>query len=251
MNISSTSCRTVVVAALAGLLGSVSALPLPLPARSQDAAPQSQAEAITKKPRGAEIVIHGGYPELHVAGEPFFIHSAAFFYDRIPRDLWNPALDRYRNLGINTIDLYIPWNWHQPREGEFDFEGKTNARRDLRGLLRLIAAKNLKLIARPGPLILNEWRLGGYPEWLLTRPDYPAADKMDEIDLIRRPLSAAGRSEHARRRSRRRRLAWQSHAHGLRAEMARGCRARACAVQRGLRRHRQQPREIDAGRSDG
>ncbi|MGB9405375.1 MAG: beta-galactosidase [Candidatus Acidiferrales bacterium] len=184
MNISSTSCRTVVVAALAGLLGSVSALRLPLPARAQDAAPPSQAEAIPKKPRGAEIVIHGGYPELHVAGEPFFIHSAAFFYDRIPRDLWNPALDRYRNLGINTIDLYIPWNWHEPREGQFDFEGKTNARRDLRGLLRLIAAKNLKLIARPGPLILNEWRLGGYPEWLLTRPDYPAADKMDEIDLF-------------------------------------------------------------------
>ena len=25
---------------------------------------------------------------------------------------------------------------------------------------------------RPGPVIRNEWRNGGYPAWLLTRPEY-------------------------------------------------------------------------------
>jgi Glycosyl hydrolases family 35 len=138
--------------------------------------------------RGIEIVMHGGYPELRVNGEPFFIHSAAFFYYRVPRDLWEVSLERYRALGINTIDLYIPWNWHELADGEFDFDGHTNSRRDLRGLLKLLANKNLKLIARPGPLILNEWRFGGYPEWLLQRADFqaamPAEFRMDELDLL-------------------------------------------------------------------
>jgi hypothetical protein len=130
--------------------------------------------------RGVAIVQHGGYPELQVDGKPFFIHSGAFFYDRVPRDLWERVLDRYRELGINTVDIYIPWNWHEPREGEFDFDGHTNPRRDLRALLRLIAEKHFRLIARPGPQILNEWRHGGYPGWLLERPEY----HMDLVDRL-------------------------------------------------------------------
>jgi hypothetical protein len=130
--------------------------------------------------RGAEIVEHGGYPELRIDGTPFFIHSAAFFYDRIPADQWERLLRMYHAAGINTIDLYIPWNWHEPKEGEVDFDGHTNPRRNLRALLALIARYNFKLIARPGPEILNEWKHGGYPGWLLERPEY----KMNPLDWI-------------------------------------------------------------------
>jgi hypothetical protein len=141
----------------------------------QDGAPKD-----SKQPRGVEIVEHGGYPELRVDGEPFFLHSAAFFYYRIPRDLWEPMLDRYRSLGINTLDLYIPWNWHEPKEGELDFDGHSNPRRDLRSLLTFAAQKGFKIIVRPGPEILNEWRHGGYPSWLLERPEY----HMDPLDWV-------------------------------------------------------------------
>ncbi|HEV2297842.1 MAG TPA: beta-galactosidase [Candidatus Acidoferrales bacterium] len=140
--------------------------------------PQKIAPAAS--PRGLEIVAHGGYPELRIDGAPFFIHSAAFHYYRIPRDQWSYLLDRYRDLGINTIDIYIPWNWHEPREGEFDFDGHSNPRRDLRALLQMIAGKGFKLIARPGPQILNEWKNGGYPDWLLRRPEY----QMDSVDIL-------------------------------------------------------------------
>ena len=129
---------------------------------------------------GLEIVENGGYPELHVDGKPFFIHSAAFFYYRIPVDQWEHLLRVYHSYGINTIDLYIPWNWHEPKEGEVDFDGHTNPRRNLRALLALIERENLRLIARPGPEIGNEWKYGGYPGWLLERPEY----KMDPIDWV-------------------------------------------------------------------
>ncbi len=160
----------------------LAAVTIALRALAQSAPQNSPPQSDT--PHGVEFVVRGGYPELHVDGEPFFIHSAAFFYYRIPRDLWSVSLDRYRSLGINTIDIYIPWNWHEPSEGAFDFDGHTNPRRNLRALLKLIAEKNLRLIARPGPLILNEWRWGGYPGWLLQRPESETSNKMDDIDLL-------------------------------------------------------------------
>ncbi len=127
-------------------------------------------------PAGVEIVSNAGEPELRVDGVPFLIHAAQFDYFRIPLDLWFRSLDRYRELGINTIDLRIPWNWHEIRDAEFDFDGHTDPRRNLRGLLQLIAEKHLKIVARPGPLIGDHWRNAGYPAWLLGYSDY----KMDE-----------------------------------------------------------------------
>lgn len=157
-------------------------------AKKNGAAASPAAEKTASEKRGVAIVQHGGYPELQVNGHAFFIYSAAFFYARIPRNLWESSLDRYRDLGINTIDLYIPWNWHEPREGEFDFDGHTNPRRDLRGLLQILARKGFRCIARPGPTILNEWRHGGYPDWLLERPEYAMAP-LDRIEGRYPPLS--------------------------------------------------------------
>ncbi len=147
---------------------------------SQAQAPSQTQAAGAPAAGGLEIVENGGYPELRVDGKPFFIHSAAFFYYRIPVDQWEHLLRVYRSYGINTIDLYIPWNWHEPKEGEIDFDGHTNPRRNLRALLAMIESANLRLIARPGPEIGNEWKHGGYPGWLLERPEY----KMDPIDWI-------------------------------------------------------------------
>src|SRR5439155_22681971 len=74
------------------------------------------------------VVTVGGYPEFHVDGKPFFMHGAAFHYYRMPRDRWEETLRSYREHGINTIDLYVIWNWHEPEEGALDFDGHSNPR---------------------------------------------------------------------------------------------------------------------------
>jgi hypothetical protein len=130
---------------------------------------KNQPKDETQPTLGVQLVSINGYPELHVDGHPFFVHAAEFSYFRIPRDLWSDSLDRYRELGINTIDIRIPWNWHEPAEGAFDFDGHTNPRRDLRALLKMIAEKGFRLIARPGPFVDYEWRNGGFPNWLPPR----------------------------------------------------------------------------------
>jgi len=113
-----------------------------------------------------------GYPVFTVDGKPFFPYGAAFFYERLPRDMWRDSMVRLRELGINTLDLYVPWNWHELRDGDFDFNGRTNPRRDLDRLMRLARELGFKIILRPGPVIRNEWRNGSYPDWLLRRPEY-------------------------------------------------------------------------------
>ncbi len=116
-----------------------------------------------------------GDQQFTVDGKPFFLWGASFFYERLPKDRWRHSLAWLKTLGYNTIDLYIPWNWHEVADGEFDFDGHTNERRDLRSLIELIRQSDFKVILRPGPVIRNEWRNGGYPAWLLERPEYDMA----------------------------------------------------------------------------
>src|ERR1700722_9330247 len=117
------------------VMAAIIALGCGIPCIAQKSAPAPNVQIISVQ----------GYPELRVDGHPFFVHAAEFSYYRVPKDLWSHSLDRFRELGINTIDLHIPWNWHELREGEFDFDGHTSPRRDLRGLLQMISEKGFYL----------------------------------------------------------------------------------------------------------
>ena len=141
------------------------------------------------------IVSRHGYPVFTVDGKPFFPYGAAFFYQRLPSSQWRSSLLKYRELGINTIDLYLIWNWHEVREGDFDFTGRTSPRRDLRKLFSIIHSLGFKTIVRPGPVIRNEWRNAGYPDWLLRRPEY----NMPLHDILegRYPATATLQNAHS------------------------------------------------------
>ncbi len=160
----------------------------PWAARAQASAdPRFGASAISER---------GGTPLFTLHGKPFFIYGAAFFYERLPRESWRGAMFalKYR-LHINTLDLYVPWNWHELGDGTFDFDGRTNPRRDLREVIRLARRFGFALIVRPGPVIRNEWRNGGYPAWLLRRPEYG----MPRRDLLegRYPPTATLQNAHS------------------------------------------------------
>jgi amino acid transporter len=120
----------------------------------------------------ARIVQRDGSPQLLVDGKPFFFFGGAFFYERIPPEGWRDAMLAMRAAGANTLDLYVPWNWHETADGAFDFDGHTNPRRNLRRVLQLGRQLGFHFIVRPGPVVRNEWRNGGYPDWLLRRPEY-------------------------------------------------------------------------------
>ena len=139
------------------------------------------------------VQLVNGYPQFQLHGQPFFAHSAAFFYNRLPREEWGASLAKLKAMGINTVDLYLAWNWHEPEEGKLDFDGHSNPRRDVKSLLEMIDEMGFAVIVRPGPVILNEWRNGGYPDWLLARPEYQMHEAA-RLDGHYPPLSGLGAS---------------------------------------------------------
>ena len=57
-------------------------------------------------------------------GEPFVVKAAELHYPRIPRAYWEHRIKQCKALGMNTICLYVFWNFHEEKPGEFDFTGQ-------------------------------------------------------------------------------------------------------------------------------
>lgn len=108
-----------------------------------------------------------GETDFLLDGAPFQVISGAMHYFRIHPDQWEDRLRTARQMGLNTIETYVPWNAHEPRPGEFSAEGGL----DLARFLDLVQAEGMYAIVRPGPYICAEWHNGGFPEWLIADPD--------------------------------------------------------------------------------
>ena len=105
-----------------------------------------------------------GDEDFLLDGEPVRILSGALHYFRLHPDQWADRIRSARELGLNTIETYVPWNAHAPRRGEF----RTDGILDLARFLDEVAAQGLWAIVRPGPYICAEWTGGGLPGWLFT-----------------------------------------------------------------------------------
>jgi beta-galactosidase len=105
-----------------------------------------------------------------------FLISGEIHYFRIKRELWDKHLEAAKEAGLTTISTYVPWAWHEPEEGVFDFEGISAPERDLKGWLRRCQDHGLTCIVKPGPFILAEFRGAGLPDWFMDK--YGAEVKM-------------------------------------------------------------------------
>lgn len=101
-----------------------------------------------------------------VNGKKTKIISGAIHYFRLTEKQWEDSLYNLKALGANTVETYIPWNIHEPFEGEFDFGGMKN----VEGFIQKAAEFDLMVILRPSVYICAEWEFGGLPAWLLNSP---------------------------------------------------------------------------------
>ncbi|MDQ1130353.1 beta-galactosidase family protein [Microbacterium sp. SORGH_AS_0888] len=110
----------------------------------------------------AHGTFHIGESDFLLDGRPFRVLAGALHYFRVHPDQWRDRIRAARLMGLNTIETYVPWNEHEPTQGEFSAEGRL----DLARFLDLVAEEGMRAIVRPGPYICAEWDGGGLPAWL-------------------------------------------------------------------------------------
>ncbi|XP_072366055.1 beta-galactosidase [Scyliorhinus torazame] len=98
-------------------------------------------------------------------GAEFRYISGSIHYSRVPRYYWKDRLMKMYMAGLNAIQTYVPWNYHETIPGKYDFTGD----RDLESFLKLCSDVGLLVILRAGPFICGEWDMGGLPAWLLQK----------------------------------------------------------------------------------
>ncbi|MDN3494808.1 beta-galactosidase [Planococcus sp. APC 4015] len=107
-----------------------------------------------------------GETDFLLDGQPHRIISGAMHYARVHPDQWRDRIRTAKLMGLNAIETYVMWNFHEPVRGQWDATGP----RDLGRFLDIIADEGLHAIVRPGPYVCAEWHNGGLPTWLTSDP---------------------------------------------------------------------------------
>merc|ERR1711871_1630354 len=71
-------------------------------------------------------------------------------------------------MGLNAVQTYVPWNWHETDKGHYDFSSEGH---NLVKFLQTAQELDMPIVLRPGPFICAEWTGGGLPGWLQQNKD--------------------------------------------------------------------------------
>ena len=104
---------------------------------------------------------------LKLGGRDFYLASGDMHYFRFFKDGWRRRLKLMKDFGLTCVQTYVPWNLHEPEEGQFDFSGNL----DLAAFIRMCGEEGLYVLLRPSPYMCSEWDFGGLPWWLLKNAD--------------------------------------------------------------------------------
>jgi beta-galactosidase len=122
-------------------------------------------------------------------GARFQIRSGEMHPARIPVSYWRHRIRMAKAMGLNTIAIYVMWNYLESEPGAFDFSSE---RRDFVAFIKLCQEEGMWVYLRPGPYVCGEWDLGGLPPYLLRNEDIKLRDRHDPayMDAVQRYIAA-------------------------------------------------------------
>jgi hypothetical protein len=101
-----------------------------------------------------------------IDGKRTLLLSGSIHYPRSTPAMWPALMKSARDSGLNTIDTYVFWNFHERKRGSYDFTDRL----DLLHYCKLAQEHGLYVILRIGPYICAEINYGGFPAWLRDVP---------------------------------------------------------------------------------
>lgn len=136
-----------------------------------------------------------GEKDFLLDGKPMVIRCGELHFARVAPEYWRHRLQMCRAMGLNTVCVYLFWNFHEWEKGAFDWKGD----RDVVQFCKMAQEEGLWVLLRPGPYSCAEWEMGGLPWWLVkndkiglrsTDPLFlePAAKYLREVGRVLAPM---------------------------------------------------------------
>jgi Glycosyl hydrolases family 35 len=156
-----------------------------------DGNPVPAGSFIDRLPDGRPHRFELGHQQFLLDGVPFQIRSGEMHPARIPAEYWQHRIRMAKAMGLNTVAVYLMWNYFEGEPGDFDF---TTERRDFVRFITLCQQEGMWVYLRPGPYVCAEWDLGGLPAYLLRDPSIRVRTKDDAryMQAVQRYMDAVG-----------------------------------------------------------
>lgn len=84
-------------------------------------------------------------------------------------------------MGMNTLSVYIMWNYHEVSPGVFDFSTEN---RNFSYFMDLAMKYKMYVVIRPGPYVCAEWDLGGLPAWYLENNTQSRTLRVNTVEFL-------------------------------------------------------------------
>jgi hypothetical protein len=110
-----------------------------------------------------------------IDGERQLMLSGAVHYPRVPPEDWDRVFKMAKEMGLNTIQTYVFWNYHEHHEGNVTWDKIADDMLDqsanLTKFIETAAENDLFVVLRIGPYVCGEYYFGGIPVWVRTLQD--------------------------------------------------------------------------------
>ncbi|CAA2990356.1 beta-galactosidase 8-like, partial [Olea europaea subsp. europaea] len=93
---------------------------------------------------------------LVIDGTRRILQSGSVHYPRTTPDVWPEINRKAKEGGLDVIETYVFWNYHEPVRGEYYFEGRF----DLVRFVKTVQDADLFVHLRIGPYACAEWNYG-------------------------------------------------------------------------------------------
>ncbi|KAK1360563.1 hypothetical protein POM88_045037 [Heracleum sosnowskyi] len=106
--------------------------------------------------RGISVKVTYDHKALIIDGKRRILQSGSVHYPRTTPEVWPQIIQKAKEGGLDVIESYIFWNYHEPVKGEYYFEGRF----DLVRFVKAVQEAGLFVHLRIGPYACAEWNYG-------------------------------------------------------------------------------------------